>query len=81
MWSFVVHFTGGEVSVKRRNAGEDYHEFGSDDRKKQSKWNKRKGKSALRKGDEAADDWGTLSGDCIAGKLPRRVNKITLKVA
>ncbi|KAL2326887.1 hypothetical protein Fmac_020314 [Flemingia macrophylla] len=65
---------GGEFSVKRRS---DYDEFGSEDRSRKPK--KKKGKNASGKSGEAADDWGSLSGDGITGKLPRRVNRITLK--
>ncbi|KAL1331713.1 hypothetical protein HN51_048962 [Arachis hypogaea] len=74
---------GREVPTKRKDDGDDrevfgYHEFGSDKRKKLNQWNRKKGKNTLRKRDEAADDWGTLFGDTVTGKLPKRVNKITL---
>ncbi|RDY08514.1 rRNA biogenesis protein RRP5, partial [Mucuna pruriens] len=66
---------GGGFSSKRRN---DHDEFDAEDRSRKTRKNK-KGKNALSKSNEAADDWGSLSGDGITGKLPRRVNKITLK--
>ncbi|MED6145261.1 hypothetical protein PIB30_023503 [Stylosanthes scabra] len=74
---------GREVPVKRKDDGDGHEVFGydevrSDERKKMNKWNRKKGKNTLRKRDEGADDWGTLFGDTVSGKLPRRVNKITL---
>ncbi|KAK7392757.1 hypothetical protein VNO78_21204 [Psophocarpus tetragonolobus] len=63
---------GGEFSAKRRNS---YDEFDDEGHSKKHK----KGKNKSSKSDEATDDWGSLSGDGITGKLPRRVNKITLK--
>ncbi|TKY53223.1 RRP5-like protein [Spatholobus suberectus] len=66
---------GGEFSAKLRN---DYNDFGAEDHSRKMK-KKRKGKNASSKSNEAADEWGSLSGDGITGKLPRRVNKITLK--
>ncbi|XP_020233818.1 rRNA biogenesis protein RRP5 [Cajanus cajan] len=65
---------GGEFSASRRS---DYDEFGAEDHSRKPK--KKKGKNASSKSKEAADDWGSLSGDGISGKLPRRVNRITLK--
>ncbi|KAK7278792.1 hypothetical protein RJT34_23828 [Clitoria ternatea] len=64
---------GGEVFSKRRN---DYDEFGSEDHPRKTK---KKGKTVSRKSNEVSDDLGTLSSEGITGKLPRRVNKITLK--
>ncbi|OIV89511.1 hypothetical protein TanjilG_20430 [Lupinus angustifolius] len=69
---------GGPVSGKRRNVREDYDDFDGDDYSKK-KQNKKKGSNLSRKNDEPEDDWGSLSTDTITGKLPRRVNKITLK--
>ncbi|KAL2998416.1 hypothetical protein AAZX31_09G097500 [Glycine max] len=66
---------GGEFSAKGRN---DYDEFGAEDPSKKTR-KKKKGKNASGKSNEAADDWGSLSGNGITGKLPRRVNKITLR--
>jgi len=71
-----VFHVGGEVFLNPRN---DYDEFGGDNHSRKTKKNKRR--KNLSKSSEAVDDWGSLSGDGIAGKLPRRVNKITLKVA
>lgn len=59
----------------------DYDEFGEESRSKKTWKNKKKGKSAFSKSDDPASDWGSLSGDGITGKLPRRVNRITIKVA
>lgn len=66
---------GGEVFANPRN---DYDEFGGENHSRKTKKNKRR--KALIKSNEAVDDWGSLSGEGITGKLPRRVNKITLKV-
>lgn len=66
---------GGEVFLNPRN---DYDEFGGGNHTRKTK--KNKGKKPLRKSDESVDDWGSLSGAGITGKLPRRVHKITLKV-
>lgn len=41
---------------------------------------KRKGKKLLNKNQSEADDFGSLFGDRLSGKLPRFANKITLKV-
>jgi len=71
-----VFLLGGEFSAKGRN---DYDEFGAEDPSKKTR-KKKKGKNASGKSNEAADDWGSLSGNGITGKLPRRVNKITLRV-
>lgn len=76
MW--ICFLIGGEISEKRRKVGEDYKEFGGEDWDSRKKH--KKGKKLLRKNNEAEDDWGSLSSDGISGKLPRRVNKITLKV-
>ncbi|KAK7345187.1 hypothetical protein VNO77_15745 [Canavalia gladiata] len=67
---------GGEISVTRRN---DYDEFGAEDHSRKTKKKGRKEKTAWSKSNEPIDDWGSLSGDGITGKLPRRVNKITVK--
>ncbi|CAL0321523.1 unnamed protein product [Lupinus luteus] len=69
---------GGPVTGKRRNVREDYDDSDGDNysRKKQ---NKKKGSNLSKKNAEPEDDWGSLSSDTITGKLPRRVNKITLK--
>ncbi|XP_027363474.1 rRNA biogenesis protein RRP5 [Abrus precatorius] len=67
---------GGEFSVKRRN---DDDEFGAEDHSRKTKKNWKKGKTTFSKSNEPADDLGLLSGDRITGKLPRRVNRITLK--
>ncbi|XP_027934864.1 rRNA biogenesis protein RRP5 isoform X1 [Vigna unguiculata] len=64
---------GGEVFLNPRN---DYDEFGGGNHTRKTK--KNKGKKPLRKY-ESVDDWGSLSGAGITGKLPRRVHKITLK--
>ncbi|KAL2664253.1 hypothetical protein GLYMA_02G168900v4 [Glycine max] len=67
---------GGEFSAKGRS---DYDEFSAEDPSRKTR-KKKKGRSASSKSNEGADDWGSLSGDGITGKLPRRVNRITLKV-
>ncbi|CAJ1967373.1 unnamed protein product [Sphenostylis stenocarpa] len=68
---------GGEVFANPRN---DYDEFGGGDHSiKVKKKKKKRGRNELSKSDEAADDWSLHSGEGITGKLPRRVNKITLK--
>ncbi|KAL2664255.1 hypothetical protein AAZV13_02G147900 [Glycine max] len=66
---------GGEFSAKGRS---DYDEFSAEDPSRKTR-KKKKGRSASSKSNEGADDWGSLSGDGITGKLPRRVNRITLK--
>ncbi|KAK7354984.1 hypothetical protein VNO80_14229 [Phaseolus coccineus] len=65
---------GGEAFANPRN---DYEEFGGENHSRKTK--KNKGRKTLIKSNEAVDDWGSLSGEGITGKLPRRVNKITLK--
>lgn len=65
---------GGEFSAKRRD---DSDEFGAEDHFRKTK--KKKSKNVSRKSSEAEDDWGSLSGNSITGKLPRRVNRITLR--
>ncbi|XP_057422928.1 rRNA biogenesis protein RRP5 [Lotus japonicus] len=67
---------GGVFSVKRRK---DYEEFDGEDYPRKGKNKKKKGRNVSSKSDELGDDWGSLSGDGITGKLPRRVNKVTLK--
>ena len=67
---------GGEFSAKGRS---DYDEFSAEDPSRKTR-KKKKGRSASSKSNEGADDWGSLSGVGITGKLPRRVNRITLKV-
>lgn len=72
---------GGEFSLKR--SSNDHEKFGDEDRTKKVWKTKKKGKNVVGKSDKSDDfesEWGSLSGDGITGKLPRRVNRITLKV-
>jgi len=69
---------GGEFKVKRSR--DDYDKFGDDDDSKKVWKTKKKGKKVFKKSDEAESDWGLLSGAGITGKLPRYVNRVTLKV-
>lgn len=66
---------GGEVFFNPRS---DYDKFGGENHTRKTK--KNKGRKALSKSNEAVDDWGSLSGGGITGKLPKRVHKVTLKV-
>ncbi|WJX11337.1 hypothetical protein P8452_01962 [Trifolium repens] len=68
---------GGEFNVKR--SSNDYDKFGDEDDPKKEWKNKKKGKKVFKKSDEAESDWGLLSGASITGKLPRYVNRVTLK--
>ncbi|XP_004514152.1 rRNA biogenesis protein RRP5 [Cicer arietinum] len=71
---------GGEFSLKR--SSNDHEKFGDEDRTKKVWKTKKKGKNVVGKSDKSDDfesEWGSLSGDGITGKLPRRVNRITLK--
>lgn len=68
---------GGEFKVKRSR--DDYDKFGDDDDSKKVWKTKKKGKKVFKKSDEAESDWGLLSGAGITGKLPRYVNRVTLK--
>ncbi|XP_014514109.1 rRNA biogenesis protein RRP5 [Vigna radiata var. radiata] len=65
---------GGEVFFNPRS---DYDKFGGENHTRKTK--KNKGRKALSKSNEAVDDWGSLSGGGITGKLPKRVHKVTLK--
>lgn len=73
---------GGGSSLSRREreeirAGVDA-EFEAESR--DFKQQKKKRKSLQKKTHAAEDDFGSLFGDGIKGKLPRYANKITLKV-
>lgn len=69
---------GGEFSVKR--ISKDYEKFGDEDPSKNLWKNKKKGKKVFGKSEDAESDFGLLFGAGITGKLPRRVNRVTLKV-
>jgi hypothetical protein len=75
---FLLLLLGGEFNVKR--SSNDYDKFGDEDDPKKEWKNKKKGKKVFKKSDEAESDWGLLSGASITGKLPRYVNRVTLKV-
>ncbi|KAI5396242.1 hypothetical protein KIW84_062447 [Lathyrus oleraceus] len=68
---------GGEFSVKR--ISKDYEKFGDEDPSKNFWKNKKKGKKVFGKSEDAESDFGLLFGAGITGKLPRRVNRVTLK--
>ncbi|XP_058758623.1 rRNA biogenesis protein RRP5-like [Vicia villosa] len=68
---------GGEFSVKR--SSNDYEKFGDEDPSKKLWKNKKKGKKVFSKSEDTESDWGLLFGAGITGKLPRRVNRVTLK--
>lgn len=72
---------GGGSSLSRQER-EEIHaevdkEFEAEERDLKQKKNR---KSLQKKSYATEDDFGSLFGDGITGKLPRYVNKITLKV-
>ncbi|CAK8570928.1 unnamed protein product [Lathyrus sativus] len=68
---------GGEFSVKR--SSNNYEKFGDEDLSKNLWKNKKKGKKVFSKSEDAESDFGLLFGAGITGKLPRHVNRVTLK--
>lgn len=63
-----------------KRSGNDYKKFGDEDPSKKLWKNKKKGKKVFSKSEYTESDWGLLFGAGITGKLPRRVNRVTLKV-
>lgn len=67
--------------MSRKEAAEARAEAESEfEREERSKGKKKKKKGARRSLGEADEDFGSLFGEGVTGKLPRFANRITLKV-
>lgn len=72
--------TGGGSSLSRKEREEIHAEVDAEfeSEEQAQKWGKRK--KLHRRGQETSSDLGSLFDQSLTGKLPKYVNKITLKV-
>lgn len=75
-----LYFSGGGSSLSRQERDEIRAEVDAEFEAEERDQKKNRRKKMQKKTQATEDDFGSLFGDGITGKLPRYANKITLKV-